>query len=390
MNNRIVRITPVPASFRYLLAGQLEYMQQFYSMIAISSHDYNYDLKHIKKDEVSTITVEMSRKITPIKDLVSIYKMVVLMTKISPAVVHTHTPKAGFIGCVASKIVGVKSIIHTVAGMPLMEAEGMTKILLLTIEKIIYKSAHRIYPNSFGLMEYILKMNLCKKDKIKVILNGSSNGIDTEHFKPSELINQRAISIRAKEKIPDSALVVCFIGRIVADKGVNELVEAFIKIRANDENVHLFLIGPHEDDLDPVSDRTKTIIINDDRIHYFGLQQDVRPYLLASNILAFPSYREGFPNVPMQAGAMGLPSIVTNINGCNEIIEHNTNGILVEPKDAVALEEALTDLLHDAVKRNRMACASRNMIVSRFSQIRIWESLLKEYENFGTFRSENV
>ena len=122
----------------------------------------------------------------------------------------------------------------------------------------------------------------------------------------------------------------------------------------------------------------------------FGLQQDVRPYLLASNILAFPSYREGFPNVPMQAGAMGLPSIVTNINGCNEIIEHNTNGILVEPKDAVALEEALTDLLHDAVKRNRMACASRNMIVSRFSQIRIWESLLKEYENFGTFRSENV
>ena len=269
MNNRIVRITTVPASFRYLLAGQLEYMQQFYSMIAISSHDYNYDLKHIKKDEVSTITVEMSRKITPIKDLVSIYKMVVLMTKISPAVVHTHTPKAGFIGCVASKIVGVKSIIHTVAGMPLMEAEGMTKILLLTIEKIIYKSAHRIYPNSFGLMEYILKMNLCKKDKIKVILNGSSNGIDTEHFKPSELINQRAISIRAKEKIPDSALVVCFIGRIVADKGVNELVEAFIKIRANDENVHLFLIGPHEDDLDPVSDRTKTIIINDDRIHYF-------------------------------------------------------------------------------------------------------------------------
>lgn len=138
--------------------------------------------------------------------------------------------------------------------------------------------------------------------------------------------------MREKLKISNGDFVFIFVGRIVADKGINELIVAFDSISKANKNVKLLLVGDFEDELDHVFPETKAIINSNKNCIAVGYQYDVRPYFAIANCLVFPSYREGFPNVVMQAGAMSLPAIVSNINGCNEIIINNKNGIIIPPK----------------------------------------------------------
>ena len=174
--------------------------------------------------------------------------------------------------------------------------------------------------------------------------------------------------------------VFCFIGRIVKDKGINELLYSFNEINRNNKNTKLILIGPFEEDLDPISNSSKEILNSNKNIIHCGWQDDVRQYLAASNALVFPSYREGFPNVPMQAGAMGLPCIVSNINGCNEIIENGKNGLIVEPKNKNELIAAMLKLMNDNDLRLYLASNARDLISSRYEQIYVWNEILKEYQ----------
>ena len=170
-----------------------------------------------------------------------------------------------------------------------------------------------------------------------------------------------------------------FVGRLVKDKGINELIEAFSSVRKSFSNARLLLVGPFEEDLDPLADSTKRTIEADASIIQVGFQQDVRPFLAISDALTFPSYREGFPNVPMQAGCFDLPSIVTDINGCNEIIEHGKNGLIIPSKNSDALESAMRTLISDSQLYQSMKSVARQMIVDRYEQKRLWTLLLEEY-----------
>lgn len=376
---KLIRITTVPISLDKLLTGQLRFMNSFYEVIAVSS-----DNKYLKKigdqEEIRTFHVEMSRKITPLKDIIAVLKLFFFLRKEKPFIVHTHTPKAGIVGMLAAALAGVPHRLHTVAGMPLIEATGFKRKVLNFVERLTYSFATKIYPNSHGLTDIILDNHFCKPDKIKVLANGSSNGIDTSYFNPDLYSDTQNAALRLQLNTNPTDFIFVFVGRLVADKGINELVLAFEKLSHKNPKVKLLLVGDYETDLDPLSPETLAIIQNNKGIVAVGFQSDVRPYLAISDALVFPSYREGFPNVVMQAGAMGLPSIVTDINGCNEIIQHLKNGIIIPIKNATAIFESMQSMISNPTtpqeKQN-----NRAMIVDRYEQCLVWEAILEEYRN---------
>ena len=270
MKQKLIRITTVPMSLNKLLEGQLNFMNQHYDVIAVSSDDKA--LKRIgQKEGVSTFNVEMTRKITPLKDLASLVKLYFFLKKQKPRIVHTHTPKAGIIGMLAAKLANVPIRLHTVAGLPLLEAKGFKRKILNYIEKLTYSCANRVYPNSYGLKSIIEQENFTASEKIKVIGNGSSNGIDTNYFNPRLINENDKESLRADLKVSNKDFVFIFVGRIVSDKGINELVESFNKLSLELNSIKLLLVGPTEADFDPIKEKTnKTINENIKIITTFG------------------------------------------------------------------------------------------------------------------------
>lgn len=377
--HKLIRITTIPLSLEKLLDGQLTFMFQYFEVIAVSSD--KVQLKDFgKNNEVETFYVRMTREITPFIDLRALLKLYKFFKKENPLIVHTHTPKAGIIGMLAAKMAGVPLRLHTVAGLPLMESRGLKRKILETVERLTYACATRIYPNSFGLCEFILKKKFTSNEKVKVLGNGSSNGIDTSFFDPANFTEEDTEKLRSKLKIPLKDIVFIFVGRLVADKGINELVAAFEALQKEDKNISLLLVGPFEQELNPIKNEVLNQIEKHPKIFTEGYQQDVRPFFAASDVLLFPSYREGFPNVVLQAGAMGLPAIVTDINGCNEIIEDGINGILIPVKNKKALKLAMEEILNRPLNRKAMQQNARKRITAKFERKDFWEILLKEYK----------
>ena len=392
---KLFRITTVPVSVEKLLGKQLTFMNQFYEVTAISSD--KEDLERVGQElGIRTKAIEMTRKITPIQDLKSLWQMYCYLKQEKPEIVHTHTPKAGLIGMIAAKLAGIKVRLHTVAGLPLMETSGVKRRVLNLVEKLTYACATKVYPNSYGLKDFILKEKFCPPHKLKVISKGSTNGIDTAYFNPALFSPHQKKEIRQQWHWKEDDFVWIFVGRLVKDKGINELVAAFRQLteELNDsENKHtnslvdniryrvpkLLLVGPLEPELDPLLPETLREMEHNKNILTVGYQKDVRPYLAAADALVFPSYREGFPNVVMQAGAMELPSIVTDINGCNEIIKNNENGMIISVKNKDQIYNALLKLMADLSLYNKLKSQAREYIVQRYDQKLIWNAILAEY-----------
>ena len=317
----------------------------------------------------------LTRSISPFQDIVAIFKLWKWLRQEKFNIVHSHTPKAGLVTMLASFLAGTKIRLHTVAGLPWMESRGIKRFILKNIDRLIYSFATKVYPNSFQLKDFMIQERLVNRRKLKVLGNGSSNGLDLDYFNP-EAVSVTADQVRKHYEISDDALVFLFVGRVVRDKGINELYRAFKKITMD---CHLLIVGPLEQDLDPIDDSIIDDIQKSSNMHLLGYQNDVRPYYKIANVLVFPSYREGFPNVPLQAGAMGLPCIVTNINGCNEIIEDRKNGLIIPSKDDEALYSAMLELYYNRDLLRSMANNARPMVSERFDQLKLWEEIYQEY-----------
>jgi len=381
---KLIRITTVPLSLDKLLTGQLNFMQSYYDVVAVSS-EKEYLERIGSREKVRTFHLEMSRKITPFKDFIAVVKLVVFLRKEKPLIVHTHTPKAGIVGMLASLIAGVPNRFHTVAGMPLLEVRGVTRKILDIVEKMTYACATKVYPNSFGLETIILENKYCKPQKVKVLANGSTNGLNTTYFSNSVFTNEEKQKLKSQLAISEDDFVFVFVGRLVKDKGLNEMVAAFEDLQRNNTTIKLLLVGNYESDLDPLLPETLLKIKTNSSIIPVGFQNDVRPYFSISNVLLFPSYREGFPNVVMQAGAMQLPSIVSDINGCNEIIVDKESGLIIPVKNKKALQEAMNLVLTNKELYETLKNNSRLRIVDYYEQKVVWEAILEEYQ-FGIIK----
>ena len=533
---KLVRITTIPLSLDKLLGKQLSYMNQFFEVIAVSSDQKKLE-KVARKYGVKPFCVPMTRTISPLKDLVSLWRMYQFLRKEKPEIVHSHTPKAGIIGMLAAYFAGVPNRFHTVAGLPLLEAKGTKRKVLNFVESLTYSFATKVYPNSFDLEKIILQEKFCGQEKLKVIGQGSSNGIDTTYFDKKNISAIDQENLKIQLGIEPDDFVFIFVGRLVRDKGIDELVSAFkdlmeqssvcpekgttemglkglnkemVRLPGDHENstlkvykngtyfytgqsfsglsiryrlskiwyrsaesemlinsstidpssktevnpfntrlsdqgnnyytgqsisglniryrlskvlyrsaeselvmnnsemvphsrtelsslkknfaeqgqteqiifpkVKLLLVGPLEQKLNPVLSMTLSEMERNPNIKCTGYVPDVRSFLAISKCLILPSYREGFPGAVLQAGAMNLPCIVTDINGCNEIIIDGFNGLIVPVKDEKSLGNAMRKILDNEELRTALTNNSRGIIIEKYDHNKVWEALLEEYE----------
>jgi lipopolysaccharide/colanic/teichoic acid biosynthesis glycosyltransferase len=378
---RLLRITTVPISLKLLLAGQLNYFRnKKFDVLAVSAE--GAEIVQEKIDGVPHEVIPFTRKITPLQDLACLLQLIIVINNFKPDIIHTHTPKAGILGMLAGWMCRVPVRMHTVAGLPLMEKKGFTRKLLVFVEKLTYWCATHVFPNSTGLKKFI-ESEVSSTPKLKVIGKGSSNGIDTYFFQRRENVEREALAIRRQHGIGPDDLVFSFVGRVVKDKGIGELVEAFQRTRerlGSTRKIFLLVVGPLEQELDPLKPDDLHFLTEDDRVVLAGYQVDVRPWIAASDVFVFPSYREGFPNVVMQACCLEVPCIVSDINGCNEIISHNQTGFIVKPKNANELQAAMVALAQDDVKRKQMAKSGREYVSANFDHRFVWDEINREYE----------
>ncbi len=275
---KLFRITTVPMSLKYLLDGQMSFMSKNgFDVVMISSDGIELN-DVIKNESCRHIIVPFTRKITIFKDLFALFTLLRFLKKEKPDIVHTHTPKAGIIGMFASYLANIPIRLHTVSGLPLLEATGFKKFVLNIVETLTYYFATKIYPNSHGLKKIILENKFTPENKIKVIGNGSSNGIDTSYFNPKKFTFEEKNTLKNYLDIENSDFVYIFVGRVVSDKGINELVKSFEKLSKEKKGIKLLIVGPFEDNLDPIKNETKYIIENNKNIILTGYKNDVRPY----------------------------------------------------------------------------------------------------------------
>lgn len=372
MKKKLLRITTSSISLDLLLKGQLAFLNNYFEVVGMASGDIRLEIVR-QREGIRTIDLNMKREISPLADLISLVQMIRIIKKEKPFIVHTNTPKGSLLGMTAARVCRVPHRIYTVTGLRFETATGGFRKLLIMMERITCRMATKVIPEGDGVIDTLRKEKITHKP-LRKILNGNINGVDMEYFRRTEEV------IRQAEGLKKDAFTFCFVGRMVKDKGVNELVSAFDQLYKVNPDIHLLMIGPLEQHLDPIEPDIEEMLQKHPAITFSGYQPDIRPFLEASNSLVFPSYREGFPNVVLQAGAMGLASIVTDINGSNEIILEGKNGIIIKPKDKQVLYEAMNYFVQNRDAVAEMAANARPLIESRYDQKMVWEAILEEYQ----------
>lgn len=355
---KILRAVTVAQSLAFCRDVMVKMRAVGYDMVAVTSPGPELDsLRH--DDGFHCVAVPMHRRISPVADLVSLVRLVIVMAKERPWVVHSMTPKAGLLCMIAAWLTGVPVRVHTFTGLVWPTATGLKRRLLMMTDRITCACATHVIPEGKGVMHDLQHGGITSKP-MRVLGHGNVKGVDIERFDPSRLGAQAA----------SGAFTFLFVGRIVGEKGINELVEAFARLHEEQPATRLVLVGNYETELDPLSQGTRRIIDAMDAIETPGPKRcdDLVSAYAEADCFVMPSYREGFPNVVLEAGAMGLPSVVTDINGSREIVENGKNGLVVPPRDAAALYDAMKLMATDNEARQRMAREARPMIVSRFER----------------------
>lgn len=364
---KIIRSATVPQSLDSFCNGVLKELSQEYEVVAVSSPGEALD-KVSRREGVRTIAVPMERHISLMNDLRSLWQMWRVMRRERPDLVHSMTPKAGLICMMAAWLARVPRRVHMFTGLVWPTSTGLKRRILMATDWLTCACATHIIPEGEGVKHDLLSHHITRKP-IKVLGYGNVKGIDMEHYNPALFSN-----VSHQE-----GFTFVFVGRIVRDKGINELVAAFDRLHEDYPDVRLVLIGPREDDLDPVLPATLERINSGNGIEAVGPQSDVRPFYASADALVFPSYREGFPNVVIEAGAMGLPSIVTDINGSREIIIDGQNGVIVPPRDEEALYQAMKRFVEQPDEIAAMAQKARGLIASRYEQSYVRQCLYDFY-----------
>jgi glycosyltransferase involved in cell wall biosynthesis len=383
INNRpskkLIRITTIPMALHVLLPGQMKFMSENgFKVIMISADGENLD-KVIENEKCQHIIVPMTRKITPWQDLLCLFQLIKIFRKEKPDIVHSHTPKAGLLGMMAAKISGIKIRIHTVAGLPLMEESGLKYALLKQIEKITYSVANHVWPNSNSLYNFIKKNNLANEYKLKVIGQGSTNGVSITRFNKETLDKNFLTVIKGNINYDTASVYLLCIGRLVKHKGIVELVNVFSLLKKKYPHLKLILVGIFESSLDPLPKKILKQIVDDPCIINVGWSDNAEYYMSLAHYFVFPSYREGFPNVLLEAAAIQLPVLCSNIPGNTDIIIHNETGLLFEKKNEKDMYQKLKYALDNPKKMLSMANKLQHYIKFWYEREMYWKILLEEY-----------
>lgn len=329
-----------------------------------------------KREGVRSIGIEMKREIAVFSDIKSLWKLIFLFLKEKPKIVHCNTPKASLLGLIAAWLTRVPKRIYYIHGLRYEGTKGSKRKLLVMMEKISCFCANKIIAVSYGVKQ-ITEKELTSK-KVDIIHNGSANGMMVEEFLNADY---DVVSIKRNLNINLDDFVYGFVGRIVSDKGINELVQAFLQINKKIKSTKLLLVGMYEDDLDPLTDFTKKIILDNPNIIEIGFQKDVKKYLSIFDVFVSPSYREGFGLSLLEANLMGVPVIATNITGYTEIVKEGINGFLVEKKDIKQLYIKMLEVFDNRFSLKNMNFECKNIVIQNFNHKNVLSKSLEYYIN---------
>lgn len=371
---RIVHVMTVPESLGFL-RGQVRFMRERGHELTVITSPGEGLREFAEREGVTAYAVEMPRKITPAQDLRSVAALTARLRALAPDIVHAHTPKGGLLGMMAATAAGVQRRIYHMRGLPMETARGARRALLATTERVSCGLARRVIAVSPSLRQTAIAHRLCPAHKIIVLAGGSGNGVDAHgRFDPAQVGSTARGEVRRELGVADEAVVVGFVGRLVRDKGVCELAEAWARLKGEFPAARLVVVGPYEP-RDPVPDAVKRALESDPSVVLTGPRKDTARLYAAMDVVALPTYREGFPNVLLEAGAMGKPVVATRVTGCVDAVDDGRTGVLVPAQESSGLERALRAYLRDPALRAAHGAAACAHVCDRFASERIWSEL---------------
>lgn len=317
------------------------------------------------REHVEPIVVPMHRGIAPLADLLSLLRLWRLLGIRRPDMVEFSTPKAGLLGMIAARVRRVPQRIYMLRGLKLETASGIKRLILLAAERLAASCAHVVLCNSESLRAQAIALKLAPAAKLRLLGEGSSNGVDIEHFSPGPC------HLRPFLGISDRAPVVGFVGRLTRDKGLPELIRAFDLILHAEPSARLLLVGWFDDGDDALNGNLRARIQNHPHMHCTGFVGDTAPYYRAMDVLVLPTWREGFPNVVLEAAATGIPVITTECTGARDSVISEVTGLLIPPGYPQAISEAVLKLVRDPQRSRRMGHAARARVVDHFRENRV-------------------
>lgn len=365
-----------------LINGQYHYLREHGIDVVVATggpHPSNMDFASLEGTP-HRLVPHLVRPISIWNDIRALFELIKLIRREKPDVVHANTPKASLLGITAAWWCRVPHRIYTVTGLRFQTAKGFFRWLLITMERITCRLSTKVIPEGDGVAKTLRDERITRKP-LKKLHNGNINGIDLAHYDKSAIPISLLSQTKSETSFSEESFTFIFVGRIVKDKGICELVEAFTRLQQEHPDARLLLVGDFEQKLDPLPEDVYHTIQSHPAIYCAGWQDDVRPWFAAAEALAFPSYREGFPNVVMQAGAMELPCVVSDINGCNEIIIEEENGLIIPSHDVAALYQAMKRMMEDKALYTHCQQNARPLIASRYKQEDVWQATLEMYRS---------
>lgn len=375
MKKLVVGIT-APGSV-ILIAGQMQYFKSLGYQTYLMAPMHERVVAYCKHEGCIHLPVALEREISLVKDLKALFQVYKYLKKIKPDVVNFGTPKVSLLGMIVSKFLGIKKRIYTCRGFRFEHEQGRKKDILIFMEKLTSRFAHKVICISNSVRDVGLENAIFDKEKAVVLLKGSSNGIDLSRFNPSRVSQKQTEDLKNKLVINVSDFVFGFVGRINDRKGINELIAAFDNLYKNNPALRLVIVGPIEE-RQLINKKLVEEMDNHPAIHRVGTQLDVPLYLSIMDVFCFPSWQEGFGNVSVQAAAMGLPVIATDVTGSKDAVSNGFNGVLLPPKSVEELQEAMLMLQRDSSLRNFFG---KNGIewAKNFNSQLIWDEMDKLY-----------
>ena len=374
---RVAHVTTVDLSLRYLLLNQLRRIRdEGYEVYGISAD--GPDVAALEASGIPHFAVPMTRRFTPVADLRALWSLIRLMRRERFDVVHTHTPKAGLLGQLAARMSGVPVVVNTLHGFYFHDRmKPAPRRFYVWMERIAARCSDTILSQNREDMATAVAERIAPAGLVQWL----GNGIDIERFDRRRLSNEALDALRSDIGLDPAAPVVGFVGRLVEEKGILELLEAVRKVSNEIPDVQLLIVGPFDEEKPDAlrADVAERYGVQK-RCHFLGMRHDMPELYALMDVLVLPSHREGFPRAPMEASAMGVPAVVTDIRGCREAVEHGVNGLLFPVGDSDALASALVELLRDDARRAEMGAAGRRMAEERFDEQKVFDRVLSEYE----------
>ncbi|PJK34023.1 glycosyltransferase family 1 protein [Pseudomonas sp. S10E 269] len=376
---RVARVSTVPFFVLTQLSSQIQTLQALGTEITVIASDDEFADKMAILADVAFMPINISRNISPLNDLVSLMKLFRVFKSSQFDIVHSTTPKAGLLCAIAAFVARTPVRIHTFTGQPWVTMSGIKRLVLKCCDRLIGVLNTHCYTDSKSQRQFLVDNNIVGAANISVLGSGSLAGVDLKRFSRAKYTEDEMLSLKEQLSIPAESKVILFVGRITQDKGIQELVDAFQCIASQNVSLHLLLVGPFEDNGQAIVDSVSGSDVAT-RIHSVGFSDEPEKYMAIADLLCLPSYREGFGTVVIEAGAMELPTVGTDIYGLSDAVVDGVTGVLVPPRDTRSLGNALARLLVEEDTRLSMGAHASARAHSEFSSVKCATLLLDDYK----------